>query len=181
MIENTIVPDELTGLCFACDVNMCKGACCVEGDAGAPLTEDEICLLEDYLENLIPFMEASGRDVVSVYGVFDWDIDSNYVTPLVNDRECAFASFTSDGIAICAIEKCWNEGLIPLQKPESCHLYPLRIIKIENGIEKLVYHRWSICEPALRNGIQKGEKLHAFLKDALVLKYGKEWFEKLKR
>ncbi|MFO7723374.1 MAG: DUF3109 family protein [Bacteroidales bacterium] len=180
VIDNTIVPEELTSLCFACDIEQCKGACCVEGDAGAPLTEEEISLLEDYIERIIPYMEEPGKEVVKRYGVFDWDMDGNYVTPLVNDRECAFAWFTDDGIALCAIEKAWEAGDVPLQKPESCHLYPLRLTRLENGLTKMVYHRWPICNPALENGEKKGIRLVDFLKAALTRKYGAEWREKLK-
>lgn len=179
VIDNIIVPGELDNLCFECDVEKCRGACCVEGDAGAPLTEEEIGVLEDYLTYLKPFMEPEGRRVAEVNGVFDWDMDGNYVTPLVNDRECVFATFTAGRVAVCAIEICWNVGLIPLRKPESCHLYPLRIVKMENGMEKLFYHRWPICEPALQNGKSKKVKLSTFLKDALISKYGREWYERL--
>jgi hypothetical protein len=178
VIGNTIVPAELQHLCFACDIMKCKGACCVEGDAGAPLTEEEINELEDGIDKLLPYMVEAGREVVSRSGVFDWDMDGNYVTPLVNDRECAFVYFTEDGIALCAIEKAWEEGKISLQKPESCHLYPLRLTSLENGMTKIVYHRWHICEDALKNGAEKGILLHTFLKPALVRKFGQKWVEK---
>lgn len=179
VIGNVIVPEELRGLCFACDIPRCKGACCVEGDAGAPLTEEEISLLEDYSDRVLPFMEKEGREVVKRNGVFDWDMDGQYVTPLVNDRECAFACFLEDGTALCAIEKAWEAGEVPLQKPESCHLYPLRISKMENGMEKIVYHRWPICTPALENGLSKKIVLQDFLEGPLVRKYGKEWYARL--
>ncbi len=177
VIGNLIVPDELHSACFSCDLNQCKGACCVEGDAGAPLTEEEISLLEDYIDRVFPFMEPEGRKIVGYNGVFDWDMEGQYVTPLVNDRECAFAIFR-EGIALCAIEQAHAAGVIPLQKPESCHLYPLRLKKMENGMTRIYYHQWHICEPARENGQKKGIKLIDFLEKALVNKFGKEWLEK---
>lgn len=179
VLDNVLVPEELQSVCFACDVTKCHGSCCVEGDAGAPLTEEEISLLEDYLDRILPFMEKAGQDVVKRSGVFDWDMDGNYVTPLVNNRECAFAYF-NDGIALCAIEKAWEAGEVPLQKPESCHLYPLRLTTMKNGMIKMVYHRWPICEPALQNGNEQGIELGSFLKDALIRKFGEEWFARQK-
>ncbi len=176
---NVMVPDELQQVCFACDVTRCKGACCVEGDAGAPLTEEEISLLEDYIDRVLPFMEKAGQEVVRRHGVFDWDMEGNYVTPLVNDRECAFACFIN-GIAHCAIEKAWEAGILPMRKPESCHLYPLRLSVLDNGMVNIVYHRWPICNSALENGLEQGISLQDFLKEALIRKFGEEWYRELK-
>jgi hypothetical protein len=177
VIGNIIVPDELYSACFACDLSQCKGACCVEGDAGAPLTEEEISLLEDYIDRVIPFMEEEGRKVVEHHGVFDWDMEGQYVTPLVHDRECAFAIFR-DGIALCAIEKAYEAGAVPLQKPESCHLYPLRLKTMENGMTRIYYHQWHICEPARKNGLLNHIRLIDFLKAPLIRRFGKDWVEK---
>jgi len=179
-IENTLVPDELKTVCFACNVAVCKGACCVEGDAGAPLTEEEISILEDYTEKLLPFLNDQGLEVVQQYGMFDWDQDGNYVTPLVNDRECAFALFSDEGIALCAIEKAWQEGVVPLRKPESCHLYPLRLSTMPNGMTQIVYHRWPICEPALEHGTEQKIPMIDFLREALIRKFGQEWYDRVK-
>lgn len=179
IIENTIIPDELKNLCFECDIERCKGSCCVEGDAGAPLTEDEISLLEDNIDKILPYMEQPGKDIVERNGVFDWDVDGQYVTPLVDDRECAFAIFFND-IAYCAIEKAWEENRISLQKPESCHLYPLRLTEQSNGMITIQYHEWPICSSALDNGASKQTRLHLFLEKALVKKFGIKWYEKLK-
>ncbi len=179
LIGGVNVPDELGSVCFACDTTRCKGACCVEGDAGAPLTEEEIALLEDHTEDLIPWLAPAGREVVEQKGMFDWDADGSYVTPLVNDRECAFAVFTDQGVAVCAIEQAWAAGVIPLQKPLSCHLYPLRMIQLDNGMTRLVYHRWSICAPALIRGQQEKILLNRFLKESLTRAFGAEWYEQL--
>jgi len=177
VIGNTLVPDELYTACFACDLSQCKGACCVEGDAGAPLAEEEISLLEDYIDRIIPFMEEEGRKVVEHHGVFDWDMEGQYVTPLVHDRECAFAIFR-DGIALCAIEKAFEAGVVPLQKPGSCHLYPLRIKPMENGMTRIYYHQWHICEPARKNGLRNHIKLIDFLRGPIAKHFGNELTEK---
>jgi hypothetical protein len=179
VIDGVWVPEELKKVCFACDTGRCLGACCVEGDAGAPLTEEEISVLEDHTEVLLPRLTGAGRAVVERNGVFDWDMEGNYVTPLVNDRECAFAIFTDEGVAVCAIEQAWNAGEVPLRKPESCHLYPVRVNRMENGMTKLVYHRWGICTPALERGEKEGIPLAGFLREALTRKFGSGWVDLL--
>lgn len=177
IIDKTIVSDDVREVLFCCDPEKCKGACCIEGDAGAPLEEEEISLLEDDLHLIKPFMTEAGREVVKANGVFDYDQHGQFVTPLVNDRECAFANFR-DGIAYCAIEKAFEEGRIEFRKPLSCHLYPVRISKLI-GHEAVNYHKWVICKTALARGKELGLPLSRFLKDALIRKYGQEWYDKL--
>jgi hypothetical protein len=121
VIENTIVSDDLSRVRFACDLKKCFGACCIEGDAGAPLEMDEVSLLEDHIESIKPFMEPGGIEAVEKNGVFDYDSTRTMVTPLVNDIECAFVYF-EDRIARCAIEKAYDEQKINFRKPISCHL-----------------------------------------------------------
>ncbi|HPT01387.1 MAG TPA: DUF3109 family protein [Bacteroidales bacterium] len=176
-IDNTLVSDDLHNVCFVCDLRECKGVCCVEGDAGAPLEEEEISLLEDSLDDIKPFMEPAGRAVVEQNGVFDYDSFGQFVTPLVRDCECAFAYF-EEGIARCAIEKAFREGKTDFEKPVSCHLYPVRISKYE-GFEAVNYHRWYICSEALKKGKKENVPLYVFLKDALIRKYGVKWYEEL--
>ena len=149
----------------------------MEGDAGAPIDEEEISLLEDYLEEVIPFMIPEGIEAVEQGGVFDYDMDGNYVTPLIRGGDCAFINFT-DGIAWCAVEKAWEEGKIPFRKPVSCHLYPVRLEQVGEQ-EAVNYHRWHICDDALKKGIMEGVPLYVFLKDALSRRYGDDWYAKL--
>lgn len=178
IIDEILVSDDLHEVCFACNLKKCKGACCVEGDAGAPLEDIEIGEIEDAMEHIKPFMTEAGSQVIENSGVFDYDMDGNYVTPLVNDCECAFVYF-EDGIAHCAIEKAWFEKLITFRKPVSCHLYPIRIVKRDN-FEALNYHKWEICEAALINGNREKIPVYVFEKDALIRKYGLAWYNKLK-
>lgn len=177
MIGNVLVSDEIKERYFVCKLSACSGDCCVEGDAGAPLEEEEISILEDYIDEIKPFMTDKGLDEINSTGVFDFDADGAYVTPLVNNRECAFV-FKEDGINYCSIEKSFLEGKIRFQKPVSCHLYPIRLSKV-GDYTAVNYHQWSICSPALENGNNLGVPLYQFLKEPLVRKFGSEWYSKL--
>jgi hypothetical protein len=177
LLENTLISDDLQTVHFACDLAKCKGACCVEGDAGAPLEEEEISLLEDYIDDIKPFMLGDGIEEIRRIGVFDYDSDGKFVTPLVNGRECAFVCF-EDGIARCAIGKAYQEQKIPFPKPLSCHLYPMRIKELHEG-EALNYHKWHICNKALDYGMKLKMPLYLFLEEALIRKYGRNWYNKL--
>jgi hypothetical protein len=177
IIDKTIISDEITSVHFACDLPKCKGACCIEGDAGAPLEEEEISLLEDHIDEIKPFMRPGGIKEIERTGVFDYDDAGKYVTPLVEGKECAFVYF-EDKIARCAVEKAYVEKAIPFRKPVSCHLYPIRIKRMK-GNDAVNYHRWHICDPALEKGKKEKTLLYRFLEDAIIRKYGKAWFEKL--
>jgi hypothetical protein len=158
---------------------MCKGACCVEGDAGAPLEEEEISLLEDYLDLIAPFMVPEGIQTVKETGVFDYDAEGKFVTPLIKGKECAYVYFEKE-IARCAIEKAYQDKIIPFPKPVSCHLYPIRIRHLRNQ-DTLNYHKWPICKKALEKGSRENLAIYQFLEDALVRKYGRSWFTKLEK
>lgn len=179
IVDGILISEEIRDMCFSCDLEKCRGGCCVEGDAGAPLEEEEISMLEDHIEEIIPFMAEEGIGEVKKTGVFDYDIYGQYVTPLVNGRECVFVFF-DNGIARCAIEAAFQAGKVPFAKPISCHLYPVRIIRTGNT-EGLNYHRWFICEAARKRGKENEVRLYMFLKESLVRKYGEEWYEKLLR
>lgn len=177
IIDDIIVSDEFRDARFCCDVQKCLGACCVEGDAGAPLKEEEISIIEDAIEEIEPYMREEGIVVIEKRGIFDYDESGEYVTPLINDKDCAFV-FYDKGIAKCAIEKAYDEGKIDFQKPISCHLYPLRITKSKN-FEAINYHKWFICEPARTFGKKEEIPLYKFVKTPLIRAYGQEWYDKL--
>lgn len=177
IIDNTIISEEIRDIHFCCNIEKCKGACCVEGDAGAPLEEEEISELEDYIDRIKPFMQKEGVSVVEKSGVFDYDMHGEYVTPLIADKDCAFVYYEKD-IARCAIEKAYEEKKIGLRKPLSCHLYPIRIKK-HNGFDAVNYHKWSICRPACIKGKEINLPLFRFLKEPLIRKFGEEWYKKL--
>lgn len=149
----------------------------MDGDAGAPLDEEEISILEDCFDEIKPYMTSEGIEQVEQSGVFDYDMFGHYVTPLVNDRECAFV-YHENEIAFCAIEKAYKEGKIPFVKPVSCHLYPVRISKYKD-FDAVNYHEWHICKPALINGKIQNVPLYIFLKDSLIRKYSEQWYREL--
>ncbi|MBN2615742.1 MAG: DUF3109 family protein [Bacteroidales bacterium] len=177
IINDTLVSENLNKVHFICDLDKCHGDCCVEGDAGAPLEEDEISIIEDALDEIMPYMTPEGREVVEKTGVFDYDMDGSYVTPLVNNRECAFVYF-ENGISLCAIEKAWAEGKIDFQKPISCHLYPVRLKQLTSHTA-VNYDQWSICNAALLKGKENQVPVYKFLKEPLIRKFGSEWYNQL--
>jgi hypothetical protein len=153
------------------------GACCIEGDAGAPLEEEEIGIIEDLIDKIKPYMTPEGIQVVEELGVFDYDAAGGFVTPLINDRDCAFIYFEGN-IAKCAIEKAYLEKKIKYKKPISCHLYPVRIIEYPD-YDAVNYHKWEICSPACSNGQRMQLPLYKYLQEPLTRAYGHEWFKKL--
>ena len=177
VIDDTIISDDLGEVFFTCDLGRCHGSCCVEGDAGAPLNEDEIGVLEDIMDKIRPFMTEAGTKIVAESGVFDYDTDGSFVTPLVNDCECAFV-YMDFGVAKCVIEKAYYAGLIKFKKPISCHLYPIRITKYTD-FDALNYHRWNLCDRALVTGRREEVRVYEFLEEPLTRKYGKAWYQKL--
>lgn len=177
-IEGKLFSSELFEEKFVCDLAACKGACCVEGDSGAPMTDEEASILEDELENIKPYLRPEGIKAIEKDGVFTIDWDSEKVTPLVNGKECAFAIFDDNGTAKCGIEKAWEEGETKFRKPISCHLYPIRVTQLKE-YEALNYHRWKICEPACDCGSKLNVPIFRFLKDALIQNYGADFFAAL--
>lgn len=178
-IGNTLVSDELISKKFVCDLNKCKGACCVEGVSGAPLEEDELKILENIYDNVKPFLTKEGIETIEKSGVYIKDSDGDFVTPLINgDGACAYTIY-KNGIAQCGIEKAHNEKKINFQKPISCHLYPVRITKYKS-YEAVNYHEWEICSPACKLGRKLKMPVYMFVKNSLVRKYGMAWFNQLK-
>jgi len=176
IIENTIISDDIFHVRFACNYHKCKGQCCIEGDAGAPLNEDEIPLLEKHYEKYKTFMSARGIKTIERFGHSMVDKDGEYVTHLIKGNECAYAFTTDEGVYSCAIEKAFNEGLIDFPKPISCHLYPLRLNTLKNGDIAVNYQKWHVCKPAVNRGIQEGIPLYEFLKAPLIRRFSEEWY-----
>lgn len=176
-IDDVLISDLVAYTQFVCDLNQCHGNCCVYGDEGTPLEESELAVIREDLEIIKPYMHEAGIRAIEENGLINYDSDRDYVTPLVNGQECAFARFRN-GTAFCAIESAWMNNETDFQKPISCHLYPIRISEF-NQYTAVNYHEWSICDPALKNGKRKKTPLYVFAKDALIRKFGKKWYEKL--
>jgi uncharacterized protein DUF3109 len=176
-IGDKIVSKDLFDQHFICDLRKCEGNCCVFGDSGAPLEDDEVEILEKHLEDIKPFMRAEGLREVDRQGSWMIDRDGDKVTPLVGDEECAYVVF-EDNIAWCAIERAFKEGSVPIQKPVSCHLYPIRVNPLKNGVA-LNYHKWSICEPARILGEKEGLPVFRFLKEPIIRVYGQAFYDEM--
>jgi len=179
-IDDKLVSTEIFEKEFVCNLNACKGACCVEGDAGAPLTIEEIGLIEDHIEEIELLMTEEGKAVVKKQGVSYLDDHGEPVTSLVKGKDCVFVFRDDNGITKCAIEQAYRSKKIPFNKPISCHLYPIRVKKHEK-FESLNYDRWSICSPACKNGKELGVSVYRFLKEPLIRQYGNAFFEELEK
>ncbi len=178
ILGDCILSDELYEERFVCDLPVCRGGCCVEGDAGAPLLEDEVAVMESIAGRVVPFMIPEGIAAVNEQGYWVKDDDNELTTPLVGGKQCAYVFYDGAGVARCAIERAYEEGLIAFQKPISCHLYPIRIKKYPH-YEALNYHSWPLCDCARSRGRKLKVRVYRFLKEALVRKYGREWYEEL--
>ncbi len=177
-IQDKVVSVDLFEKKFVCDLAACKGACCIEGDSGAPLTFEEVSIIEDALEQIKPYMRKEGVEAVDKTGVFYMDWDNEPVTTLVNEKECAFVAFDDKGTALCAIEQANKDGKIDFKKPISCHLYPVRIKKY-NDFTALNYHSWDICSPACSCGSELNVKVFAFLREPLIRAFGAGFYSEL--
>ena len=176
-IGDKIISRDLFENHFICHLEKCEGNCCVFGDSGAPLEDTESEKLSDELENILPFIRAEGKRAVKEQGAWVIDSDGDKVTPLIGREECAFVVF-EETIARCAIEQAYEHGAVSLRKPVSCHLYPIRVSRLNKGIA-LNYHQWSICEPARILGKREGVPVFRFLEEAITRVFGKEFFLEL--
>lgn len=177
-VDNVILSDDIKEEFFVCDLEKCKGACCVEGDFGAPLSEDELPVLEEILEDVKPYLTKEGLKAIKRHGPYVLDDDNEYSTTTIGGKECAFAYYDERGILKCGIEKAWKEGKTHFRKPISCHLYPIRIKKY-SSYDAVNYDRWHICSPACKLGEALKVPLYVFLKESLIRKYGEAWYNKL--
>lgn len=177
-IDDKVVSLEIFQKKFVCDLSACKGECCVAGDSGAPLTEEEVSILEDVYEDVKPYMRKEGIEAVEEQGVFYMDYDNEPVTTLVNGAECAFVGYDDKGTALCTIEQAWRDGKIDWKKPQSCNLYPIRAKKYRD-FEALNYHEWPICKPACECGDKLDVSIFRFLKQPLISAYGEEFYKKM--
>ena len=178
VIDKTVISDDIADNYFICDLSKCKGGCCVEGDLGAPLEKEELEKLEEVYEQVEPYLSEEGKKAIKDQGKYVFDDDGEYSTPTVNGKECAYAIYDEKGILKCGIEKAYKEGKTDFQKPISCHLYPIRVTKYDS-YHALNYDRWEICLPACELGRKNKLPLYVFLKDALIRKFGEDWYQQL--
>lgn len=176
-IEDTIISTDVFEKEFVCNYEKCKGICCVEGDSGAPLDEEELAILDEIYEKVKPFLREEGIKAIEKQGRYVKDFDGDWTTPLVEGAECAYVIFNEKGTQ-CGIEKAYEEGKVEYRKPISCHLYPIRLQHYK-AFTAVNYDRWPICSDACVLGKRLGVTVAEFTKDALIRKFGIEWYEQL--
>ena len=186
-VEDVLISADILTERFCCDLNVCKGECCIEGDAGAPVTLDEIASIEDSLDVVWPDMSASAQSVVDRQGVSYIDQEGDLVTSIVNGKDCVFTCYDTivvgDGpihhCCLCAFEKAFRAGRISFCKPISCALYPIREKKLGMNLIGLNYNRWDVCKCAREKGTQLDIPVYRFLKEPLIRRFGERWYGQL--
>lgn len=177
-IDDVLVSSDIITEHFCCDLDACKGICCVEGDAGAPVTLEEIAGIEDSLDSVWNDMTAQAQAVVDKQGVAYNDPDGDLVTSIVGGKNCVFTCYEHD-CCLCALERAHRAGKTDFVKPISCALYPIREKQFANGTVALNYHRWDVCQPAVKKGRELGLPIYRFLEGPLTRRFGKEWYDSL--
>lgn len=178
IVDNVILSDDIAENAFVCDLSRCKGACCVEGDLGAPLEKEELTQLEAALPQVKPYLSEAGLAEINKQGSYILDPEGDYSTPTINGRECAYAIYDEQKTLKCGIEQAWRDGKVAFHKPISCHLYPIRLEEYKQFIAAN-YDRWDICDPACELGDKLQVPIYKFLEGALKRKFGEEWYTKL--
>ncbi|GAA4273791.1 DUF3109 family protein [Aquimarina gracilis] len=179
-LGKTIISEEIIQKDFVCNLSACKGACCIDGEAGAPLEESEIQKLERVYPMVKPYLRKEGIAAIEKQGVYIKTDTGELETPLIDGADCAYVIFDDSGTAMCAIEEAYNQGEIDWKKPISCHLYPVRV---QNYTEfsAVNYHRWDICDDACTLGKELQVPVYKFVKEALIRKFGENWYAELEK
>ena len=178
-VGDVILTSEIITEYFCCDLDACKGICCVEGDSGAPLTLDEVVELENVTDDVWHDLSAAAQSIIDTQGVAYTDCEGDLVTSIVHGRDCVFTCYGENGCCYCATDKAYREGRTAWCKPISCALYPIREKKFSNGLVGLQYHRWDICKDAVKKGKELNLRIYQFLKDPLVRRFGQAWYDEL--
>ena len=178
IVGNALISEDVLEKKFACQIDKCKGECCVQGDAGAPLLKDEADIILEIYDKIEPYISEEGIAEIQKNGYVTRDTDGDLVTVCRDSGECVFVVYEDNGVASCAIEKAHADGVIDFKKPISCHLYPIRAKKYGSYIA-MNYHHWDICGDACKAGVEMNVPVYEFLKEALVRKMGEEWFAEL--
>lgn len=178
-LGKTIVSEEILEREFVCNLSACKGNCCIDGDAGAPLNEEETKILEAIYPKIKPYLRPKGIAAIESQGSWVKGEDGDFETTLVDGKECAYVIFDND-TALCGIEQAYNEGIVDWKKPVSCHLYPIRT-KDFTEFTAVNYDKWHICDDACTLGMELKVPVYQFVKEALIRKFGEDWYAELDR
>lgn len=179
-IGNVLVSPDLFTERFCCDLDACKGACCIEGDAGAPVTPDEIAGIESALDTVWNELSAGAQAVIDRQGVAYTDEEGDLVTSIVNGKDCVFTCY-ENGCCLCALERAWRNGRTSFCKPMSCSLYPIREQTFRDGTIGLNYNRWKICDSARCKGAELDLPVYKFLRQPLIRRFGEDWYRELEK
>jgi len=179
-LGKTIVSEDIIEKDFICNLSACKGACCVDGDAGAPLEKEEAKILKVIYPKVKPFLRKEGIEVIEKQGTYITTEDGELETPLINGADCAYVIYDENETALCAIEEAYNQGEVKWKKPVSCHLYPVRV-KDYSEFSAVNYHQWHICDDACSLGKELQVPVYKFVKEALVRKFGEDWYMELEK
>lgn len=177
-IDNTLVSLDVLECQFLCGLSHCKGACCVEGDSGAPLQKKEIAELEKALPVIWDDLSPKAQEIIKKQGVAYMDEEGDIVTSIVNGKDCVFTCYDTDGTCKCAVEKAYREGKLSFYKPVSCHLYPIRVTEYDK-FSAVNYNRWNICKAAEVLGKKEKLPVYKFLKEPLIRRFGQKWYAAL--
>lgn len=177
--DNTLVTLDVVERFFCCDIESCLGQCCIDGDAGAPITAEEEAEIRKILPEIWDELLPRAQQEIEQNGISYHDPEGELVTQILDNSNCVFSCYAPGGKCICAIEKAYREGRIDFMKPISCALYPLRLKTLSNGSVAVNYHRWKICKSAEVMGRSKKIRLYQFLKEPLIKRFGKDWYDEL--
>ena len=178
-IDNFLISPDIVSERFVCDLEKCHGACCIIGDSGAPLSDEECRILDSELPAISEFIRPEGIIALKQQGPYIKDSDGDWVTPLVNGEECAYTIFDSGDNCLCSIEFAHRAGKCSILKPVSCWLYPIRVSYLSNGMTALNLHRWHICRDAFAKGKKEGVSVYKFLKEPIIRTFGEELYLQL--
>ena len=179
-LGKTIVSEDIIEKDFVCNLSSCKGACCIDGDAGAPLDENETRILKDIYPKVKPFLRQKGIDAIEKQGTSITTAFGELETPLINGADCAYVIFDDKKTALCGIEEAYNQGEVHWKKPVSCHLYPIRV-KDYSEFSAVNYDKWEICDDACSLGKELQVPVYKFVKEALIRKFGENWYNELEK
>jgi hypothetical protein len=178
-LGKTIVSEDILAKDFVCNLSACKGACCVDGDAGAPLSKEETAILESIYPQIKPFLRPEGIAAIEAQGTWAIGTEGELETPLIDNRDCAYVIY--DGpTALCGIEQAYNQGIVSWKKPVSCHLYPIRV-KDFTEFAAVNYDKWDICSDACELGKELQVPVYKFVKEALIRRFGIDWYTELEQ
>lgn len=176
-LGKTLVSEDIIEKDFVCNLSACKGECCIDGDAGAPLEEEELQILMDVYPKVKPYLRKEGIQAIEEQGLYTVS-EGEYETTLIDNKDCAYVIFDDKNVALCGIEEAYNQGEISWKKPISCHLYPVRV-QDYTEFSAVNYHKWEICDDACSLGEELKVPVYKFVKQALIRKFGEDWYSEL--